>query len=62
MAIERGYYTPKEAAAVLGIHHKTLLGYIRHKNPAIKGMPLHRIGRFVIRIPRSKFHQWCGLD
>ena len=62
MASERNYYTPKEAAGVLGIHHRTLLRYISTKNPAIKGMPIHRIGRFIIRIPRIKFHQWCGLD
>lgn len=62
MAIERSYYTPKEAAATLGIHYHTLLRYIRDRDPAIKGMPFQRLARNVIRIPRIRFHKWCGLD
>lgn len=62
MAISDDFYTPKQVAPKLRIHYRTLLRYIAEGNPAIEGMPLKRLSRSVIRIPKAKFNAWAGLD
>lgn len=49
------FFTPKEAAAYIGINPRTFYPWLRKKG----GPPVRRFGR-IIRIPKEKFIKWAN--
>lgn len=58
------YYTMKEVAQMMGVHYATAYDYVakKLKNAAGEPIPVVRLGRHIIRIPKKRFHKWAGLD
>lgn len=59
MGNESPFYTTKQAAHVLGVHPRTLNRYLQKKGSKI---PVIRITKKVLRIPKDAFHRWAMLD
>ncbi len=53
------FFTPKEAAAYLGINLRTFYKWLGQKK---KGVPCRRLGPNCIRIPRAKFIKWAEAE
>lgn len=56
------FYTVKEVAQILGVSYATAYDYVSKKlrsgnNP----LPVVRLGKHIIRIPKDKFNKWAGL-
>lgn len=53
------FFTPKEAAAYVGINLRTFYKWLRIKK---KGVPCRRLGPNCIRIPKAKFIKWAETE
>ena len=57
----KNFFTPKEAAAFIGVSLTTFYKYMR-KAPSKGGPPVKKFGRNFIRLPRKQFITWAGMD
>lgn len=58
--VKNEFYTPKQAAAVMGVNEHTMWRWLRNGETSRK-FKARRINRNW-RIPRKAFRQWAGLE
>ena len=55
----KNFFTPKEAAAYIGVSLTTFYGWLK-KPPKKGGPPVRRFGPMCLRLPREKFIEWAN--